>query len=118
MACPFNSRTICVDPSGAATCRRNKPARKSSGPISRPPTSPPFRLKPPSCPPSMSMNPLSRIVETLKHGSILDVAIEELQFRAYIVISEPDIERVADFVPKEQFEQDRSEEHTSELQSL
>src|SRR3546814_2228377 len=54
----------------------------------------------------MSMNPLSRIVETLKHGAILDVAIEELQFRAYIVISEPDIERVADFVPKEQFEQD------------
>src|SRR3546814_15742231 len=54
----------------------------------------------------MSMNPLSRIVETLKHGAILDVAIEELPFRAYIVISEPDIERVADFVPKEQFEQD------------
>ncbi len=54
----------------------------------------------------MSMNPLSRLVDTLEQGAILDVTIEELQFRAYVVVSEPDIERVADFVPKEQFEQD------------
>jgi hypothetical protein len=52
------------------------------------------------------MNPQSRLVDTLAHGAILDVTIEELQFRAYVVVSEPDIERVADFVPKEQFEQD------------
>lgn len=52
------------------------------------------------------MNALSHIVETLEHGLVLDVTIEDLQFRAYVVLSEPDIDRVADFVPKEQFEQD------------
>lgn len=52
------------------------------------------------------MNTLSHIVETLEHGLVLDVTIEDLQFRAYVVISPPDINLVADFVPKEQFEQD------------
>jgi hypothetical protein len=52
------------------------------------------------------MNPLSRIVDTLENGLVLDVTFEELQFRAYVVVSEPDINLVADFVPKEQFEQD------------
>ncbi|WP_199173241.1 hypothetical protein [Pollutimonas subterranea] len=52
------------------------------------------------------MNALSHIIEVLEHGLVLDVTIEELQFRAYVVVSEPDIDRVADFVPKEQFEQD------------
>lgn len=52
------------------------------------------------------MNVSSHIVETLEHGLVLDVTIEDLQFRAYVVISEPDINLVADFVPREQFEQD------------
>lgn len=52
------------------------------------------------------MNALSHIVETLKHGLVLDVTIEDLQFRAYVVISPPDINLVADFVPREQFEED------------
>jgi hypothetical protein len=54
----------------------------------------------------MSMNPQSRLVDILEHGAILDVTIEELQFRAYVVVSEPDLERVADFVPREQFEKE------------
>ncbi len=52
------------------------------------------------------MNALSHIVESLEHGLVLDVTIDDLQFRAYVVLSEPDIDRVADFVPREQFEQD------------
>lgn len=52
------------------------------------------------------MNALSHIVDTLENGLVLNVTIEDLQFRAYVVLSEPDINRVADFVPKEQFEQD------------
>ncbi|TAL86118.1 MAG: hypothetical protein EPN46_02720 [Candidimonas sp.] len=50
------------------------------------------------------MNPSSQIIGTLEQGVVLDVAMEELQFKAYVVISEPDVNRVADFVPREQFE--------------
>ncbi|MGP1614946.1 MAG: hypothetical protein ACTS5Y_07835 [Pollutimonas bauzanensis] len=52
------------------------------------------------------MNALSHVVETLEHGLVLDVTVEDLQFRAYVVLSEPDINRVADFVPRDQFERD------------
>ncbi|RTZ47904.1 hypothetical protein EKL30_02685 [Candidimonas sp. SYP-B2681] len=52
------------------------------------------------------MNVHSHIVETLQQGVVLDVSIEDLHFRAYVVLSEPDINLVADFVPPEQFEQD------------
>ncbi|MGB6106172.1 MAG: hypothetical protein WBF88_20225 [Pusillimonas sp.] len=54
----------------------------------------------------MSISTHSTLVQTLEHGAVLDVVMEELHFRAYVVISEPDINRVADFVPAEQFEQD------------
>ncbi len=47
----------------------------------------------------------SQITENLEQGFVLDVTIEELTFKVYAVVSEPDIERVADFVPAEQFEQ-------------
>ncbi|WP_397473162.1 hypothetical protein [Pusillimonas sp.] len=52
------------------------------------------------------MKAISRIIHTLENGVLLDVAIEELTCRAYVVISEPDLEHVADFVPASQFEQD------------
>jgi hypothetical protein len=52
------------------------------------------------------MNALSEISGTLENGLILSVTIEDLQFTAYVVLSEPDINLVADFVPKERFEQD------------
>ncbi|MYN12237.1 hypothetical protein GSY71_03600 [Pusillimonas sp. TS35] len=54
----------------------------------------------------MNTSAHSRLVDTLERGVVLDVTVEELQFRAYVVVSEPDLERVADFVPREQFEQD------------
>ncbi len=54
----------------------------------------------------MSIQPQSTLVDTLEQGLILDVQIEDLQFTAYVVISAPDINLVADFVPAEQFEQD------------
>ncbi|MEB2400936.1 MAG: hypothetical protein OZ927_15475 [Alcaligenaceae bacterium] len=54
----------------------------------------------------MSIIPVSRIVDTLEHGVVLDVTMEDLQFRAYVVVSPPDINLVADFVPREQFEED------------
>ncbi|TEA77676.1 hypothetical protein [Allopusillimonas ginsengisoli] len=54
----------------------------------------------------MSSVTSSRVVGTLEQGLVLEVTIEDLQFRSYVVVSAPDIERVADFVPAEQFEQD------------
>lgn len=53
-----------------------------------------------------SMNATSRIAGTLDNGVILEVTIEDLRFTAYVVISEPDVNAVADFVPQEQFEAD------------
>lgn len=53
-----------------------------------------------------NMNATSRIVGTLDNGVILEVCVEELRFAAYVVISEPDVNVVADFVPQEQFEAD------------
>lgn len=52
------------------------------------------------------MHTHSQILQTLPEGVILDVTIEDLTFKAYVVISEPDINKVADFVPAQQFEQD------------
>lgn len=52
------------------------------------------------------MKAISRIIQTLEHGVLLDVTLEELTCRAYVVVSAPDLERVADFVPPSQFEQD------------
>lgn len=54
----------------------------------------------------MSTQPQSTIVDTLAQGLILDVRMEDLQFTAYVVVSAPDINLVADFVPAEQFDQD------------
>lgn len=51
------------------------------------------------------MNASSQIVCALPQGLILDVQIEDLTFTAYVVISEPDIHRIADFVTREAYEQ-------------
>ncbi len=48
----------------------------------------------------------SHLVEQLPQGAVLDVTIEDLSFRAFVVVSEPDISQVAQFVPASQFEQD------------
>lgn len=52
------------------------------------------------------MKAYSRIIETLDQGVLLDVTIEELTCSAYVVISPPDIERVAQFVPASRFEEE------------
>jgi hypothetical protein len=52
------------------------------------------------------MNASSHIIDTLQQGVILHVTIDDFDFRAYVVVSEPDVNRVADFVPADQFEQD------------
>ncbi len=52
------------------------------------------------------MNPSSHVIQTLPEGLVLGVTIDELSFKAYVVISDPDINNVANFVPKEQFEED------------
>jgi hypothetical protein len=55
---------------------------------------------------SSTMNATSRITGTLDDGVILEVSIEDLRFTAYAVVSEPDVNVVADFVPQDQFEAD------------
>lgn len=50
------------------------------------------------------MKASSRIIQKLDQGVLLDVSIEELTCRAYVVVSAPDLERVADVVPANQFE--------------
>ena len=50
------------------------------------------------------MTPHSHVLNTLENGLILDVNIEELRFTAYVVISEADINLVAEIVPRDAFE--------------
>lgn len=50
------------------------------------------------------MKPHSHVKSVLEHGLVLDVTLEDLTFIAYVVISEPDIHRVADFVSRDHFE--------------
>lgn len=52
------------------------------------------------------MKAFSHIIQTLDQGVVLDVTLEELTFRAYVVISAPDLELVADFVPASEFDQE------------
>lgn len=46
----------------------------------------------------------SHVISTLNQGLILDVTLGELGFTAYVVVSEPDISRVADLVPKDHYD--------------
>ena len=52
------------------------------------------------------MKAFSRITKALEHGVVLDVTIEELNCSAYVVISPPDLELVAQIVPAARFEQE------------
>lgn len=51
------------------------------------------------------MNANSQITLVLPQGLVLDVQIEDLTFTAYVVISEPDLDRIADFVTQDAYEQ-------------
>lgn len=46
----------------------------------------------------------SRAIRRFDSGIVLDVVADDLPLRAYVAISAPDPEVVADFVPAEQFE--------------
>lgn len=46
----------------------------------------------------------SEVLRTIPAGSVLQISLDEHTVWAYVVISEPDLERVAEFVPPEQFE--------------
>lgn len=51
------------------------------------------------------MQTQSHVISVLSQGLILDVAFGELDFTAYVVISEPDLDRIAEFVPQENYAQ-------------
>ncbi len=48
----------------------------------------------------------SEIIDIQELGVILDLTMEGHLFKVYAYISEPDLERVADIVPAEQFEKE------------
>lgn len=50
------------------------------------------------------MNISSQVVSRFDNGIVLDVVADDLPLRAYVAISEPDLEAVTAFVPPEQFE--------------
>lgn len=45
----------------------------------------------------------SHVISVLDQGLVLEVACGELGFTAYVVISEPDLNRVADIVPQDHY---------------
>src|SRR3546814_19488590 len=50
------------------------------------------------------MTTTSHIADTLEHGVVLEVTLDGFQFFAYVAISEPDVDHVADIVPVSRFE--------------
>lgn len=50
------------------------------------------------------MQTRSHIISLLDKGLVLDVVLDELDFTAYVALSEPDINRVAEIVPQERYE--------------
>lgn len=51
------------------------------------------------------MQTQSHVISVLSQGLVLDVTIGELSITAYVVVSEPDLDRIADIVPPESYEQ-------------
>lgn len=52
------------------------------------------------------MNPTNQLIATLPEGAVLSVHIDNCPIHVYVVVSEPNIDRVADIVPQERFEAD------------
>uniref|UniRef100_UPI00333F04BD hypothetical protein n=1 Tax=Castellaniella defragrans TaxID=75697 RepID=UPI00333F04BD len=48
----------------------------------------------------------SRLVDRLDQGYVLDITLEDLDFRVYVALRDADVEHVAALVPPERFEQD------------
>lgn len=51
------------------------------------------------------MQTQSHVISVLSQGLVLEVTIGELRITAYVVVSEPDLDRIADIVPPESYEQ-------------
>lgn len=47
----------------------------------------------------------SQIQTSIELGVVLQVHVQDAEFTAFVVICEPDLEKVADIVPREHFEQ-------------
>lgn len=52
------------------------------------------------------MSPTNHLIATLPDGAVLQVYLDGCPIQAYIVVSEPNIDRVADIVPQERFDED------------
>lgn len=50
------------------------------------------------------MHAHSHVISVLNKGLMLDVALGELSFTAYVVVSEPDLDHIPEFVPQENYE--------------
>src|SRR5690606_16336129 len=48
----------------------------------------------------------SRLVDHLDQGYVLDITLEDLDFRVYVALRDADVEHVAGLVPPERFQQD------------
>lgn len=52
------------------------------------------------------MSPTNHLIATLPDGAVLQVYLDDCPIQAYIVVSEPNIDRVADIVPQDRFDAD------------
>lgn len=52
------------------------------------------------------MSPTNHLIQTLDEGAVLHVLLEDCPVQVYVVVSEPNIDRVADIVPQERFDAD------------
>lgn len=52
------------------------------------------------------MSPANHLLSTIDNGAVLQVQLADVTVQVYVVISEPSLEKVADFLPEERFEAD------------
>ncbi|GAA5092714.1 MULTISPECIES: hypothetical protein [Paenalcaligenes] len=52
------------------------------------------------------MSQTNQLISTLNEGAVLQVYVDGCLVHAYVVVSEPNIDRVADIVPQERFDAD------------
>lgn len=50
------------------------------------------------------MSPTNHLIATFEEGAVLSLHLDNCPVHAYVVVSEPNIDLVADIVPKERFE--------------
>lgn len=52
------------------------------------------------------MSPTNHLISTLAEGAVLQVELDGTPVQAYVVVSEPAIDRVADILPEDRFQAD------------